>query len=209
MQRLFGLPPGTVATALLVILAAVLGAIVVLALRNVVFARLAVRNVTRRRGRSALIVTGLMLATTIVAAALATGDTVSHAVRSSVLTALGSTDEIVQAKGAKPKAVQAFGQATGVGYFDESIAGRLQRRLRGEWLVDGVAPAIVEPVAIQDLTSRETEPTASLFASTPDSLAGLNTIETLDGTIVTLADLRPGEAYVTARSQSKFGAAGR
>ena len=36
-----------------------------------------------------------MLATTIIAAALATGDTVSHAMRSSVLTALGSTDEMV------------------------------------------------------------------------------------------------------------------
>src|SRR5262245_41900957 len=122
MQRLFGLPLGTLASALLVVLAACIGVIAVLAMRNRVFARLAVRNVARRRGRSALIITGLMLATTIIAAALATGDTVSHTVRSSVLTALGATDEMVSAKGAKPKAVQAFGQATGVGYFDEGIA---------------------------------------------------------------------------------------
>ena len=148
-----------------VILAAVLGVVAVLAARNLVFARLALRNVTRRRGRSALIVTGLMLATTIIAAALATGDTVSHAMRSSVLTALGSTDEMVSAKGAKPTNVVAFGQATGVGYFDDQVATRLQGRLRHQPLVDGVAPAIVEPISLQDLTSRQTEPAVTLFAS--------------------------------------------
>ena len=61
----------------------------VLAIRNLVFFRLGMRNIRRRRGRSALIVVGLMLATTIIAAALGTGDTVSHAMRSAVLTTLG------------------------------------------------------------------------------------------------------------------------
>ena len=206
MQRLFGLPIGTLATALLVILAAVLGVIVVLAARNLVFARLALRNVTRRRGRSALIITGLMLATTIIAAALATGDTVSHAMRSSVLTALGSTDEMVSAKGAKPTNVVAFGQATGVGYFDDQIAARLQRRLRHQPLVDGVAPAIVEPISLQDLTSRQTEPTVTLFASNGAALGGFGTMRDLDGAAVSISELRPGEVYVTARGRSKFGA---
>jgi putative ABC transport system permease protein len=206
MQRLFGLPLSTLATALLVVLAAVLGVVAVLAARNLVFARLAMRNVARRRGRSALIVTGLMLATTIIAAALSTGDTVSHAVRSSVLTSLGSTDEMVSAKGAKPKAVLAFGQATGVGYFDTSVAAHLRRGLRDESLVDGVAPAIIEPISVQDLTSRQTEPTVTLFASDPASLQGFGAIRGLDGTAVSLADLRANEVFVNARSQTKFGA---
>ena len=72
MQELFGIPVGTLA---LVLAALVLGALAVLgvfALRNRVFVRLGVRNVRRRPARSALIVTGLMLGTAIVAAALAT-----------------------------------------------------------------------------------------------------------------------------------------
>ena len=206
MQRLFGLPLGTLATALLVILSVVLASVVVLAARNIVFARLALRNVLRRRGRSTLIVVGLMLATTIIAASLATGDTVSHAMRSSVLTALGSTDEMVSAKGAKPTNVVSFGQATGVGYFDQQVASRLQRRLRNQALVDGVAPAIIEPISVQDLTSRQTEPTVTLFASDAASLGGFGTMRDLDGAAVSLADLGPGEVYVTARGQSKFGA---
>jgi putative ABC transport system permease protein len=206
VQRLFGLPLGTLATLLIVVLAAFLGAVVVLAVRSRVFARLALRNVVRRRGRSALIVTGLMLATTIIAAALATGDTVSHTVRSSVLTALGSTDEMVSAKGAKPKAVFEFGQATGVGYFDERVADRLQRRLAHETLVDGVAPAIIEPVAVQNLSRRATEPSATLFASDPASLGGFGTIRDLDGATRSLSELRADEVYVTSRAREKFGA---
>ena len=76
-----------------------LGVVGVLALRNRIFLKLGVRNVGRRRGRTALIVVGLMLGTTIIAAALATGDTMSHTIRATAVDALGETDEIVAARG--------------------------------------------------------------------------------------------------------------
>ena len=50
--------------------------------------------------RTALIVTGLMLGTTIIASALATGDTMSHTIRISAIESLGSTDELVSVRGA-------------------------------------------------------------------------------------------------------------
>ena len=49
--------------------------------------------------RSALIVVGLMLGTTIIAAAL-DGDTMNHTIRSTAVSALGETDEVVSARGA-------------------------------------------------------------------------------------------------------------
>jgi putative ABC transport system permease protein len=205
VQRLFGIPIVDLAVDLLLVLAAVVGAVLVLAASNLVFARLALRNVGRRRGRSALIVTGLMLATTIIAAALATGDTVSHTIRGSVVAALGATDEIVAPKSAKPKNVVSFGQATGTHYFDEEIATTLRRRLRDQPLVDGVAPAIVEPVAVQDLTTRQTEPAATLFAPDPAALDGFGDLLTFDGTRVSLAELAPGEVYVTERGRGDLG----
>ena len=205
MQRLFGVPIGDLAVGLLLVLGAVLGVVLVLAARNLVFARLALRNVGRRRGRTALIVTGLMLATTIIAAALATGDTVSHTIRGSVVSALGATDEIVAPKSAKPKNVVDFGQATGTRYFDQGVATTLQRRLRGHTLVDGIAPAIVESVAVQDLTTRQTEPAATLFAPDPASLEGFGEMRTLDDAPVSLAELGPGEVYVTERGRGDFG----
>ncbi len=57
------------AAALALLLVLVLGAVGALALRNRVFFKLGVRNVGRRRARTALIVVGLMLGTTIIASA--------------------------------------------------------------------------------------------------------------------------------------------
>ena len=69
MQELFGIPMGPLAAVLSIALAIVVALVSALALRNRVFFKLGVRNVGRRRGRTALIVTGLMLGTTIIAAA--------------------------------------------------------------------------------------------------------------------------------------------
>src|SRR6478609_6208449 len=101
MNELFGIPTGTLAAVLALTLAIVLGLLAALALRNRVFLRLGIRNVGRRRGRSALIVAGLMLGTAIIAAALATGDTMSRTIRSSAIASLGQTDETISASSAK------------------------------------------------------------------------------------------------------------
>src|SRR5690348_4422370 len=99
MTKVFGIPAGGLTAVLTILLLLALAGIAVLALRNRVFFRLGVRGLRRRRGRTALIVVGLMLGTTIISAALATGDTMSHTIRSSATTALGATDEVVGAKG--------------------------------------------------------------------------------------------------------------
>ena len=61
MQELFGIPVETLLVVLVVALAAALGVVGVLALRHPVLVKLGVRNIGRRRGRTALIVVGLML----------------------------------------------------------------------------------------------------------------------------------------------------
>ena len=147
MSKLFGIPVGGLAAALVVILAVVLAAVAALALRNRVFLRLGVRNVGRRRGRSALIVVGLMLGTAIITAALATGDTMSHTIRSAAVSALGQTDEVVAAKGVGAS-LSTGSDSTGARYFPESYAKRI--KASGSGLVDGVAPVIIEPIAVQD-----------------------------------------------------------
>jgi len=100
MQKLFGIPVGSLAEVLAVLVVVLLAAIAVVALRNRVFFRLGIRNASRRRGRAALIVTGLMLGTAIITASFATGDTMSSSIRASAIAALGRTDEVV---GAKPR----------------------------------------------------------------------------------------------------------
>jgi putative ABC transport system permease protein len=204
VSKLFGIPVGGLAAALVVILAVVLAAVAALALRNRVFLRLGVRNVGRRRGRSALIVVGLMLGTAIITAALATGDTMSHTIRSAAVSALGQTDEVVAAKGVGTS-LSTGSDSTGARYFPASYAKRVAGATNGSGLVDGVAPVIFEPIAVQDVTSRQNEPNVMLFASNPARLKGFGDIQA-GGKTVFLAGLGPGQVYLNAKGADKLDA---
>ncbi len=199
MGKLFGIPVSTLAVVLAVVLALVLGATGALALRNRIFLRLGVRNVRRRAGRSALIVVGLMLGTAIITAALATGDTMSHTIRASAVAALGPTDEVVAAKGIGAALAVGSNGATGSRYISEDYSRRIARATAGSGLIAGVAPVIVEGVAVQDVASRQNEPRVTLFASDPSQLRGFGDIRAA-GKTVSLADLAPGEIYLNSKA---------
>ena len=154
------------------------------------------RNVTRRRARTALIVGGLMLGTTIIASALASGDTMSHTIRSSAIESLGATDELVSVKGAEVETMVALGEATGVEYFSEDVVPVITHELLRSDRFDGVAPAIVEPVAVQNASARQNEPRVTLFASTGPNLAAFGQITTVNGLVVSLDDLQPEQVYL-------------
>jgi putative ABC transport system permease protein len=202
VTELFGIPTGALATALLIALAAGLGAIAVLALRNRIVVKLALRNVPRRRGRSVLIVVGLMLGTAIIAAALATGDTMSATIRSSVVTSLGQTDELVSARGTDVDST-AIGESTQNSYFAENLYDAVRDAAAMTSDVDGAAPAIFETVAVQDLSTRQNEPRVTLFASDPAALADFEEIRS-GGNVVSLADMRPGEVFVNAETRDEL-----
>ncbi|HEY7259524.1 MAG TPA: FtsX-like permease family protein [Gaiellales bacterium] len=206
MTRLFGIPMGILAVVLVATLAAALAAVAVVAARNRVFLRLGVRNAERRPGRSALIVVGLMLGTAIIAAALATGDTMTQTIRSSAVASLGQTDELVAARGATPNLEAQAGSATGVRYFPQADAAAVRRALAGSGLVDGVAPAIIEPVAVQAPASRQNEPQVTLFASDGAALAGFGPITAADGHAVSLSALDPGWVYLNRDGADKLNA---
>lgn len=207
MSKLFGIPMGTLTVVLLALLALVLIGLAVMAARNRVFLRLGVRNVRRRTARSVLIVAGLMLGTAIIAAALITGDTMSHTIRSSAIASLGQTDEVVSASSAKVTLPSEHaGSATGVRYFPQSYFGRIERAAARSPLIDGVAPAIIEPVSVQDLSTRQNEPRVTLFATDPRKTSGFGEIRTSDGRVVSLASLRPGELYLNRKSAEELNA---
>ena len=148
MRALFGIPMEGLALGLSLALGLVLALVAVLALRNRVFLRLGLRNAARRPGRALLIVTGLMLGTTIFASALVTGDTMNRTVRSAVIETLGTTDEVVTAPGADLAPSSALEQAARLPYLDAAQVPAAERALRRTGLVDGVTPAVVEPVAV-------------------------------------------------------------
>jgi putative ABC transport system permease protein len=204
MQKLFGIPVDTLLVVLIAALAFALGVIAVLALRHPVLVRVGVRNVGRRRGRTALIVVGLMLGTTIVATALTTGDTMSHTIRSTAVRTLGQTDELVSAKGAEISLGTGLGSATGVEYFDGAVVEEIDTALAGTDLVDGVTPAVIEQIAVQAPEQRQTEPRVTLFAADPSRMDGFGAIEGTAGE-VSLADLARSEAYLNEDAAEELG----
>ncbi|MGZ4307926.1 MAG: ABC transporter permease [Gaiellaceae bacterium] len=204
MSKLFGVPVESLALVLAVLLAGALAVTAIFAARHRIILRLGLRNMSRRRGRAALIVVGLMLGTAIITAALATGDTMSQTIRSVAISALGRTDEVVAAKGIGAEfATQSSGTSTR--YFPQRYAVRVARAAEGSGLVAGVEPAIVESVAAQDLTSRQTESRVTLFASDPARMGAFGAIRS-GGATVSLGDLRPGEIYLNAKGAEKLAA---
>ena len=180
MNELFGIPLDTFLAILGVALGVAFGILAVLVLRNPVLVRLGVRNVGRRRGRTGLIVLGLMLGTTIVAAALVTGDTMSHTIRTTAVAALGESDEIVSARGAVDDIPGELGMASGVGWLPAGVVGEIESAV-GPDLTDGVLGAVVDNVALQAPRTRQTEPSVTLFAAEPARLEGFAPITGPDG----------------------------
>ena len=210
MDELFGIPMGPLAVALVAVLGLLVGAVGALAIRNRIFLKLGLRNVARRPARTALIVLGLMLGTAIIASALATGDTMSHTIRSSAIASLGQTDELVSVRGAEVQGDIQLGSTTGVEYFSESIFPEVEYELLlgHEELIDGVAPAIVEPLAVKSITTRQSEPRVTLFASSQPHLAAFGEIRRhSDGETLYLNDLRPGEVFLNADAAEELQAA--
>jgi putative ABC transport system permease protein len=205
VNELFGIPIDTLLVVLAIGLAAALGTLGILALRHRILLKLAVRSATRRPGRSALIVVGLMLGTAIIAAALTTGDTMNHTVRSTAVDALGATDETIAARGAVDDIPGALGAATGIGWLDEGVVGDVETAVSGTDLVDGVTGVIVGQVALQSPGSRRSEPSVVLFAPDPDRMDGFSPIVGSDGTDRALSELGPDEIYLNRKAGKELG----
>src|SRR5687768_16158219 len=174
MKEVFGIPVDTLLVILLVALGISLCALGALAIRNRILVKLAVRSVGRRRGRSALIVVGLMLGTTIIAAALTTGDTMSHTIKSTAVSTLGATDETIAPKGAADDIPGALGAASGMQWIPEQTVVQVEAATKGSDLMDGITGAIVEQVALQAPAQGQNEPSVVLFAGDPSRMNGFS-----------------------------------
>src|SRR3990172_8532995 len=204
MNELFGIPMRVLSVVLPAVFVAVLVFVAFLVLRQPVLFRLSARYVARRTGRAALIVTGLMLATAIIAAALTTGDTMRHTIRSEVLSGLGNIDEVVSTQ--EESDIEVTGESAQLRYLEETDFAPVRESALATGLVDGVVPAVSETVGVQDLSTRRNEPRVYLAAMDPAYMDGFGQIRNVSGGTLSLSDLAADEVYLNREAARVLGA---
>lgn len=182
--------------ALLVIFGVAVAVIAVVAIRNRVMLKLAVRNVPRRRGQTALIVLGLMLATLLFSASFATGDTLSHSIRVLALRDIGEVDVVVRAE-----VREASG---GLAYFDQDYFEAVRDRLSSEPEVDGVAPMAAEVAPVVAPATRQSEAQVDILGYAEERMDGFDRLVGGQGDSLSLAALASEQVYVSSETAQKL-----
>ena len=163
METLFGLEMRYIAAALVATLLILVLAIGIIAIRNRFLIKLSLRNIPRRRTQSVLIIVGLMLSSTIVAASLAIGDTITASIRNAVLDGIGDTDIRIS----KP----VFGDLGDPTIFPEEIE-EIAVNLYSDPRVDGIMPINSEVAPVLNQRTRLTEARAEVRGFDVDGAIG-------------------------------------
>ncbi len=163
METLFGLQMQYIAAGLTATLLILILAIAIIAIRNRFLIKLSLRNIPRRRTQSILIIVGLMLSSTIVAASLAIGDTITGSIRNAVLEGIGDTDIRIS----KP----AFGVLDDPKITAEEIE-EIAVKLYSDPRVDGIMPISTETAPVLNQRTRLTEARATVRGYNVDGSLG-------------------------------------
>jgi len=216
VDTLFSIPTNQLTLILLVVLAAGALTLAFLATRDRTSSRMAVRNIPRRRAQSALIVTGLMLATVLFSAAFTTGDTLTTSLRTQALENIGRVDVVVKAKQPESGGGIPFGPGAGVAqapdarerYFDRDVAGVVRDRLADEENVAGVAPLAKESAPVTSPDTDLSEPRVDVLGMDADSMRDFDHLTTKSGETLSVTDLE-GKETISARRPPKGWASAR
>ena len=213
MSELFGIPTERLTWVLVAVFGAWALILIVLAVRDRTSLRMAVRNVPRRKTQTALIVTGLMLATLLFSAAFTTGDTLTESLRAQALENIGRVDVVVRAERPESGGGVAFGPGAGAAvvpearekYFDESLAYEVRDRLSGVKSVAGIAPLAKETVPVTSPESDLSEPVVDVLGMDAGSMRGFDVLKTASDKTLSVGDLEKNEAYVSQDAAEGLG----
>jgi putative ABC transport system permease protein len=200
MDELFGLSMNYIMLGLLAGLLISLSVVGYVVLRNRIMFRMGVRNIPRRMAQTVLIVIGLMLSTLIISAALTTGDTVDRSISNFAYQLTGHLDEVVAFD------VEKTGGSAAAPYVPESTLGELEAALGHDPDIDGIAPALYEPVPVIDPRTGLSTPSAFFTGMDPERMGGFPDIISLDGKVLDLRALAPDEIYLNESAQQELDA---
>src|SRR6266571_5472459 len=159
-------------------------------------ARLAARNIGRRKFRVMIVVAGLLVGTAIISSSLVVGDTLGYIFLEDVYVRLGAVDEIVS----NEFSGQLFS-------FSETnytqIAGDLAARSTP---IDGIAPALVKTMPVRNVAGNKGNQQITVTGLNASHEAAFGPLTTTGGRSVDVDDLAPGEVYANGRAAADLNA---
>src|SRR5260370_9035477 len=161
MTQLFGIPIDRLTTILLVATLIIIGVVALLAISNVLFFKIGIRNIPRRRTQMLLIIFALMLSTTLLSSVLATGDVITTAVQTVAVYNLGSVDETIE------------GGHGALASFPDGVYYQVKDLANHDADITAVGAALTEhDLLVADTTSRQVRSKVTALAVIPGSEQG-------------------------------------
>ena len=199
MDELFGVSMTLIMAVLLAIFLPTLATVGILALRNRIFLKMALRNIPRRRAQTVLIIVGIMLSTVIMATAFGIGDTINFSIRNEAVKIFGPIDELILS--ARASEDDSFGSNP---YFPLERFHQLSEELASLETIDGLAPAIGESVPAVNTRNFLSEGQMRVAGVDPSSLAGLGEFRATSGEVISLDRLNEDEVYINDRAAEEL-----
>jgi len=201
MEELFGLDMDIIMVVLLAFFLPITAGVGIVASRNRVMLKLALRNIPRRKSQTILIIVGIMISTLIMAAAFGTGDSITFSIRKNAADALGTIDAIiVSARADDSDTIGSFN------YFSLQRYEQLKRELAGMDLIDGLAPGIAEFAPTVNTRTQLSEGQMQVTGVDPDSLAGFGRFKLTNGQTIRLESLGPNDTFINQEAADELDA---
>src|SRR6266581_3781669 len=153
-------------------------------------ARLAARNIGRRKSRVLIVVAGLLVGTAIISSSLVVGDTLSYIFLEDVYVRLGAIDERVS--NAFNGQLFSFGESNFTAIVGDLAAGNSP--------VDGVAPALLKVMPVRNVAGNKGNQQITVIGLNASYESAFGPLTAEDGGSVDVGGLRPGEAYANERA---------
>jgi putative ABC transport system permease protein len=191
----------TIMVVLLAVFAVSLASVALIFLRSGVMFRMGLRNIPRRGLQSGLVIVGLMLATLITTAAFTTGDTIDHSITSAGYSSLQRIDLQLNVVGENDVLTPDVAV-----YFNDGTTAGLEQQFAGDPDIDGFIPQLLEPAAVVNERSGQSEPFVIISGIDPQRLSPLGGLRLADGGKADLSALGEDDIYLSERAADKLNA---
>jgi len=159
-------------------------------------ARLAARNIGRRKSRVLIVVAGLLVGTAIISSSLVVGDTLSYIFLEDVYARLDAIDEVVSNN--------FNGQLFS---FSQSNFTQIAADLgASNSPIDGIAPALLKVMPVRNVAGNKGNQQITVMGLDATLEGGFGSLTTLDGRTVDTDDLTPTEVYANERAAADLNA---